>query len=147
MLKSLTTIQADADSFIRAWHAWRESALRVFVGSAASDRRLHEIRPCREKAAHYFSQAQALMSSVDFATLHPDVQADVTAIAEEMQLAVAEIDLEAQADAVWQKLDHAKKRDVTQCVTLDAAEIAKVRARIRGELRGQPIAPRLRVVK
>jgi hypothetical protein len=90
--------------------------------------------------------ARDLIADPGFSALDPLVKDDITAIAEELETGIAEIDDVAHPDNVWDTLDDAKKHDVTQRVQADERAVNAIRARMKGEKRGiarvPPVKPK-----
>lgn len=136
MLKSLTGLQLDADALIRSWYSWKRGALIAWTNTDNGPVRLIELRGLQSNARSYARQARDLMTQAGFASLTQDVKDDVSAIAEEMELGIDEIEQVAHPDNAWAKLDLDKKADVTQHVSANDRDVAAIRERLAGNRRG-----------
>jgi len=142
MLKSLTGVSLDADAFIRSWHTWKEGALKTFTDTSNGPKTAIELRNCKANARAYAKGALEIMARDGFGTLPQDVQDDIQAIAEEMEIAVEEIDQIADPDEIWLTVDRAKKNDITQRVFMENVDVERIKERVLGNRRGQPKDPK-----
>jgi hypothetical protein len=142
MLKSVTGISLDAEALIRSYHSWAEGALQSFTDTRNGPKNLIELRNCQSNAKAYAQRAREILSREGSAGLDPLVTEDLTAIAEELEAGIAEIDQIADPDIVWSKLDRSRKEDVTQRIPAEPTDVDGIRARLHGKMRGLAIPAR-----
>jgi len=144
MLKSISAIALRADSLIKGYHSWQEGPLETFLDTQSGSKTLIELRNAQSNAMSYATQARDLIQNPGFADLDPLVKDDITAIAEEMETGIAEIDDIAHPDNAWEAMDLANKEKVTQRVQAPEIAIQAIRARLKGQKRGIPRVPPVR---
>ena len=142
MLKSITGIGLDAESLIRSWHSWKEGGGRTFTDTIGGQKTAIELRNCQSNARAYAKMARDMMARSGFDALDSDVRDDIQSIAEEMEIAVEEIDQLADPDEIWRSVDRDKKNDITQRVFIENVDVERVKERVLGNRRGQGKDPK-----
>jgi hypothetical protein len=99
------------------------------------------MRALRDHAKNHRDDAKLIAADPAFKDLDPKKQADITAIGEEMDLLLAEMDEETDPDKKWTKADGTSKLDATAGMRVDDAAVEKFKARASGKMRGQ-VAPK-----
>lgn len=141
MLKSVTGIALRAQSLIVAWDSWRNGSLIDSTSTLNAPRQVLHIRAVQSQAKSYSDVAKALIADPNFAQLDADVQADVKAIAEELDIAIADMEDETDPDKKFATADANAKLDATAGMRVDKSLVERFAARAAGKMRGQ-VAPK-----
>lgn len=133
MLKTFNQNREDAVDLIHRYIAWKRSDVdNVLKHKDPATRQQLEILSDQAKA--YAANARALIAA---GGIGQDEVDDLTAIAEELEIAAAEAEAESHPDSAWSSLDEHTKRRVTQHVPIARDKADRIRARMRGDLRKQ----------
>jgi hypothetical protein len=137
MLQSLPALESRAKTLIYSYDSYRTGNLPSLTDTRNGPRTAGEIRNVRSNVKAFAFEARAIIADRAFASLDAAIQADVTAIAEEMETAQGEIDTHAHHDKVFSTLTPEQRDDVTQRVSLPTDAVALIAARVAGKLRDQ----------
>lgn len=142
MLKGFSDIEDDALACINNYRSFkRGEADAVLAPSNGDPTSAHGLRMVGENCKSIARRARTLLGRQDAPQLSPDSRDNLTAIAEELELAVAEIEAEADPDVVYASQPREVKNSVTQRLQVHRGKVDMIRARIRGERRGEPGPP------
>ena len=135
--ESITGLGLNADALIRAYFSFANGTLDQATDTSNGPKVINQLRALRTYAAMYATRAREIEASPDFAALDVKVQHDIVAIAEESEKALDDIDDEVEPDRKWTKLSRQEKEDATERLRADNAQLGKIRARLKGQMRGQ----------
>jgi hypothetical protein len=141
MLQSITALDMRATNRIIAWNSWANGILLDITNPLSGRKSVAAMRALRDHAKNHRDDAKLIAADPAFKDLDPKKQADITAIGEEMDLLLAEIDEETDPDKKWTKADGTSKLDATAGMRVDDAAVEKFKARASGKMRGQ-VAPK-----
>jgi hypothetical protein len=147
MLKSTSGLALRADRLIASWDSWSNGPLQDVLATWNGPKKVGHIRAAQSQATSYRDQTRAILADAAAASkpnapaLPQDVLDDLTAIAEELDLAIADMDAETDPEKKFSASDHQAKLDATAGMLVDSATVEKFKARASGKSRGQ-VAPK-----
>lgn len=99
-----------------------------------------EMRAFQTHVVMYRDWATRIASDPSFAQIDPELQENVRSIAQECAVVLVEIDIEANADSKFQRISPAEREEVTAKTFVSEGAMDEIRARLRLQRRGEPIA-------
>ena len=138
--KSFSGVAVAADQLIRSYAAFAGDGgvLEQTTDTRNGPKFIVELRALRSHVAIYAERARAIMADSSFAQLDEAVRDDVAAIAAEAEVALVEIDDEADPDKKWTGLTAHQRENVTQHLPINGTAVDAVRARLRHQRKGVP---------
>lgn len=138
MFKSINPLQIKAENLVKSYASWTDSSgemegvLNKPNGNAPM---VIELEAIRTRIDSYARLARELTVNPAFGELSADLREDVTAIAEECEAAIPELDAEVDPDLVWQSTPAQEKKKLLQRRPVTKDKATNLRARLRGEKR------------
>lgn len=144
-MKTIDEWRDDADDLIREHNAWKKRAggdvekiLNKKNGAPATRLELELLAG----SAKLFGQRARFMLAQPSASLAKNGEhvEDLTEIAEESEIGAAEAEAAADPDTIYAESDRQTKLAITQKMPIRREKADRIRARLRGDRRGQPSA-------
>lgn len=99
-----------------------------------------ELRAFRTHVVMYRDWARGLMAEADYGQLDAELRGDIATIAEQCDVALEEIDIEANADSKFQRMSQADREEATARTFVSDGAMEEIRARLLFQRRGEPVA-------
>lgn len=99
-----------------------------------------ELRAFRTHVVAYRDGARGLMADGNYGQLDAELQRDIATIAEQCDVALEEIDIEANADSKFQRMSQADREEATAKTFVSEGAAEEIRARLLFRRRGEPVA-------
>lgn len=143
MFESVSAFEMKADKLIRDYTAFAEEGglLDQFTNINNGPAQMIRLHNLRDHAVSYRDRAGEVIADPSFGKLDAKAQRDIGHIAEQSAAALPEIDDASHPDSIWNDLTHDQKREVIQRLPANEQHTARVRARMKHELKGVDAAP------
>lgn len=140
MPRTIDEWQGDADELIRRVEAWKRNELEQVLKppTGSSPNRL-ELESVKDRACKFAEQAQKLLDkpAADLPR-NAEHKLDLLDIVEDCGIGANEATGATDIESVWRDADPQTKRDLTNRIRIPREKVDLLRARLRGERRGQP---------
>jgi len=137
MLKTFNENREEATDLIRRYVAWKKHDVEQVLNNKDKPGRL-QLELLAEQAGAFAASARSIIAA---GGIGQDEIDDLTAIAEELEVAATEAAAESHPDTAWAAMDEQTKRQLTQKVPIARNKADRLRARMRGDLRKQNPKP------
>lgn len=136
-LKSSPALERRARALIESFGTYVDGHVKSTLTNASRRAVANDVRNLHARVTSYREEAERILAEPAFVDLNASLQDDISAIAEEMAVAEAEIEDASHPDTIFAALDETSKVRHTASMPISRVTLADLHGRLQLERRGQ----------